>query len=204
MTVNVTRTDVTASSLREEARRTGDASAARRMLEIAKVLEGASRGAAARQCGMDRHTLRDWVHRLSDEGTDGLFDRAHGGGAPRGLTGGQEAEVAEWIRTGPDPEADGIVRWRPADLGERIGRTFDAAFHERSVGKLVRRPGFRRIPVRPRHPRADPEAQEAFKKRMARPVCKRFLRSDLISLRQRIRSQGTALAKMEIRTSWSS
>jgi SRSO17 transposase len=40
--------------------------------------------------------------------------------------------------------------------------------------------------------------------RMARPICKRFSRSDLTSLRQRIRSQGTALAKMELRASWSS
>jgi len=38
-----------------------------------------------------------------------------------------------------------------------------------------------------------------LKKRMARPVCKGFLRSDLSSLRQRIRSQDRVLAKMEIR-----
>ena len=34
-----------------------------------------------------------------------------------------------------------------------------------------------------------------------RPVCKRLLRSDLSSLHQRIRSQGSTLAKMEIRAS---
>ena len=33
------------------------------------------------------------------------------------------------------------------------------------------------------------------------PVCKRLLRSDLSSLHQRIRSQGSTLAKMEIRAS---
>jgi transposase len=38
-------------------------------------------------------------------------------------------------------------------------------------------------------------------KRMARPVCKQIRRSDQSSLRQRIRSQGRALAKMEIRAS---
>ena len=38
-------------------------------------------------------------------------------------------------------------------------------------------------------------------KRMARPVCKQFHRSDLSSLHQRIRSQGRTLAKMEIRAS---
>jgi hypothetical protein len=39
----------------------------------------------------------------------------------------------------------------------------------------------------------------AFKKRMARPVRKRFLQSDLNSLRQRIRPVGMTRAKMEIR-----
>ena len=41
-------------------------------------------------------------------------------------------------------------------------------------------------------------------KRMARPVGKWFLRSGIGSLRQRIRSQGRTLAKMEIRASHAS
>jgi hypothetical protein len=64
--------------------------------------------------------------------------------------------------------------------------------------------GYRKLSARPRHHAQNPEALAAFKKRMARPVCKRFLRSDLSSLRQRIRPMGMALAKMEIRASWSS
>jgi hypothetical protein len=72
------------------------------------------------------------------------------------------------------------------------------------VGKLLRRLGFRRRSVRPRHPAHDAAAQEAHKKRMARPACKQISRLGLISLRQRIRSQGRTLAKMEIRASRSS
>jgi transposase len=164
MTVMITRTDISASALRQEAGRTKDAPAARRMLAIALVLEGCSRSDAARQCGMDRQTLRDWVHRFNDGGLDGLFDRAHGGGAPRKLSAEQEAEFEAWVRSGPDPETDGIVRWRLVDLRERISRTFAVDLHERSVGKLARRIGFRRISVRPRHPQADAEAQDAHKK----------------------------------------
>jgi transposase len=164
MTVKITRTDVSASALRREASRTNDAPASRRMLAIALVLEGCPRRDAARQCGMDRQTLRDWVHRVNDDGLNGLFDRAHGGGAPRKLSAEQEAAFEEWVRAGPDPETDGIVRWRLTDLRERIARTFSVELHERSVGKLARRIGFRHISVRPRHPRADAEAQEAHKK----------------------------------------
>jgi len=38
-----------------------------------------------------------------------------------------------------------------------------------TVGKLLRKLGYRRLSVRPRHPRADPVAQEDFKKNSSRP-----------------------------------
>jgi transposase len=164
MTVKIIRTDVSATALRLEASRTHDAPAARRMLAIAMVLEGCPRLDTARQCGMDRQTLRDWVHRFNDEGLNGLLDRAHGGGARRKLSPEQEATFEAWVRAGPDPETDGIVRWRLIDLRDRISRTFAVELHERSVGKLARRIGFRHISVRPRHPRADAKAQETHKK----------------------------------------
>jgi Homeodomain-like domain len=63
MTVAITQTDLTAADLRKAARQTQDANASRWMLAIALLLEGWSREAAAEACGMDRQTLRDWVHR---------------------------------------------------------------------------------------------------------------------------------------------
>jgi len=98
------------------------------------------------------------------EGIAGLANRPHGGGPERKLSAEQEAAIAQWVRCGPDPEQDGIVRWRLIDLRERIAREFEVQFHERSVGKLVHHLGFRRISVRPRHPEADAVAQEAHKK----------------------------------------
>jgi transposase-like protein len=65
MTVAITRKEPGAAELRREAERCRDAKAARRMLALALVLEGASREAAARCAGMDRQTLRDWVHRYN-------------------------------------------------------------------------------------------------------------------------------------------
>ena len=56
--IAITRTELTASELRTAAGRTKDARAARRMLAIALVLEGADRTTAAETCGMDRQTLR--------------------------------------------------------------------------------------------------------------------------------------------------
>ena len=71
MAVAITRQDVSVGDLRREAGRTRDAKAARRMLAIACVMEGQSREDAAETCGMDRQTLRDWVHRFNADGLVG-------------------------------------------------------------------------------------------------------------------------------------
>ena len=92
MTVSITRSEHTAAELRREAGRTADARASRRMLALALVLDGKNRETAARQCGMDRQTLRDWVHRYNADGLPGLSDQPHGGGARSKLTEGQGCE----------------------------------------------------------------------------------------------------------------
>ena len=163
MTVAVTRKELGAAELRREAGRCRDARAARRILALALVLEGSSREEAARVAGMDRQTLRDWVHRYNAEGLDGLSDRRRPGPRPR-LTPEQEAELATAVERGPDPDRDGAVRWRRVDLKALIEARYGVALHERSVGKVLRRLGFSRVSVRPRHPKADAAAQEAFKK----------------------------------------
>jgi transposase len=163
MTVAVTRKELGAVELRREARRCRDTAASRRMLALALVLEGASREEAARAAGMDRQTLRDWVHRYNAEGLAGLRDRPRSGRRPR-LTAGQEAELAAAVERGPDPDRDGVVRWRRVDLQALIEARFGVRLHERSVGKVLHRLGFARLSVRPKHPKADEAAQEAFKK----------------------------------------
>ena len=51
-----------------------------------------------------------------------------------------------------------------ADLARVIKARFNVTLAERSVGAMLRRLGFRRLSVRPRHPQQDPAAQEAHKK----------------------------------------
>src|ERR671927_242775 len=162
MTIAITRQELGAGELRREATRCRDAAAARRMLALALVLEGSSREEAARHAGMDRQTLRDWVHRYNAEGLAGLRDRRRPGPRRR-LTPEQEAELVTAVEQGPDPERDGVVRWRRVDLQALIEARFAVRLHERSVGKVLRRLGFARLSVRPKHPKADAAAQAAFK-----------------------------------------
>lgn len=163
MVVAIARTDLTARELRAAAAKSQDAKAARRMLAIALVLEGADRRTAAKTCGMDRQTLRDWVHRYNENGLDGLSNRPAPGREPL-LNAAQKAELAALVRKGPDPEKHGVVRWRRVDLQREIEDRFGVTMHERTVGKQLAALGFRRLSVRPEHPKSDPQAQDTFKK----------------------------------------
>ena len=102
------------------------------------------------------------VHRYNAEGLDGLSDRRSPGPARR-LSDAQRAELARIVQDGPDIEADGVVRWRRVDLQRVIAERFEVEMHERTVGKQLAAMGFRRLSVRPHHPRRDPAAQETFK-----------------------------------------
>ncbi len=161
--VAITRTDMSAADLRAAARASADAKQASRILAIAMVLDGLSREKAARLCGMDRQTLCDWVHRYNEEGLEGLADRPRSG-RPASLSWVEQGKLASWVEEGADLARDGVVRFRRADLRDRVAAEFGVELHERSVGKLLRRLDFRHLSVRPREPQSDLEAQETFKK----------------------------------------
>src|SRR5271166_2542402 len=131
--------------------------------EPAQVLEGASRLDAARRTGMDRQTLRDWVHRYNEAAIEGLISRVAPGAAPK-LTEVQMAELRELVVAGPDPEIHQVVRWRCIDLCGEVARRFSVTVPERTIGKWLRKLELTRLQPRPYHPKKDEAAQQAFKK----------------------------------------
>jgi len=157
------RADYSAAELRRLAKGSKDSKQSRRLLSLAAVLDGMGRKEAARVGGMDRQTLRDWVHRFNETGPDGLMDAWNGGPQPR-LSPAQKAELAGIVETGPDPAFDGVVRWRRVDLQKVIKQHFGVDYHERYVGTLLKELGFSHISARPRHPGQDGEIVEAYKK----------------------------------------
>ena len=141
----------TPAELRALARRERDGRVGSRLLALANALDGMSRGAAARAAGRDRQTLRDWVHRFNAHGPDGLRDSWSKGPEPR-LSAEQRAEIIQLVETGPDR------------LQRVIHERFGIAYHERTIGKLLKTLGFSHISARPRHPAQDQHTIEAFKK----------------------------------------
>jgi len=161
--IEVTRLDYTAIALRQLASHERDGAVVRRLLAIAAVLDGDSRTDAAKHNGMDRQTLRDWVHRYNAESVDGLHSRDTPG-RPPALSKEQTEELRQMVLDGPDPKRHHVVRWRCADLRDEIQARWSVRLHVRSVGKLLHRLKMTRLQPRPFHPKVDVAAQETYKK----------------------------------------
>lgn len=154
------RQDISAVVLRKKARQEKDGKVVLRLFGIANVLDGISRQEAARQAGMSRQTLCDWIHHYNLKGIEGLRNRPKGH-ARRALTPEQEKKLEAIVEQPPEGT---LIRWRRIDLKAVIEKEFGVTYHERSVGKVLRRMGFVRLSVRPLHPKTSLEEQETFKK----------------------------------------
>lgn len=162
------RDDYDAAQLRALSKQSRDAGQIRRLLALAGVYDGMSRAAAARIGGMDRQTLRDWVHRFNDEGPEGLVNRK-ASGRTCWLSDEQMAELGEIVETGPDLATHGVVRWRRVDLQRVIEERFGVTYSERAISELLKRLGFAHISGRPQHPAQEEDTLEDFKKTLAEP-----------------------------------
>jgi transposase len=83
------------------------------------------------------------------------------------LTDLQKAELLDLVVTGPDPEVNGVVRWRCVDLQAEVARRFSVKVHESTIGRWLKELGLSRLQPRPYHPKKDPEAEATFEKNSA-------------------------------------
>ena len=157
------REDFGVDELRRLAAKAKDGGQARRLLALAAVRDGLNRTEAARLGGMDRQTLRDWVHRFNQHGPDGLIDVKPSGRPPK-LSDEQKEVLRQLVEAGPDRQKDGVARWRCVDLKRVVGQRFGVDLSEVSLGRVLKKLGFSHISARPRHPVQDPQAIATFKK----------------------------------------
>jgi transposase len=154
---------LSADEFRRQASQTKNADQARRLLALAAIRDGISREQAAKLGGMDRQTLRDWVHAYNAHGIDGLINGTSPG-RPSKLSDAQKLEIKALVVKGPDIEADGIVRWRLIDLARLAKTRFGVTVDEDTMGRVVRGLGFSHISARPQHPKQKDGAVDDFKK----------------------------------------
>ena len=157
------RSDFTADDLRQLAKGSRDASQSRRLLALAAIYDGGRRSEAARIGVVGLQSVRDWVLAFNADGPAGLIDGKAPGNPPK-LNDEHRRALAEIVERGPDPERDGVVRWRRKDLAAWLHARFQVSLDETTVGRELRKLGFAKISARPRHHAQDPAALEAFKK----------------------------------------
>jgi transposase len=125
------------------------------------LAQGLTSGQVAAVTGYTVNWIRTIARRYNQRGPVGLEDRRHRHPGARGLlSAAQRAALAGALQ---QPAADGGVwtgpkaaAWMAATLGRRV--------HPQRGWEVLRRLGWSSKVPRPRHAKADPSAQAAFKK----------------------------------------
>ena len=111
------RDDFDATALRRLARRSQDSNQSRRLLALAAIYDGGSRGDAACIGSVGLQTVRDWVLRFNAAGPDGVVDGKAPGQTPK-LNKARRRALVRIVESGPIPAVHGVVRWRLIDLAQ--------------------------------------------------------------------------------------
>lgn len=114
--------------------------------------------------GTDRTTLWRWIKRFASQGIAGLADEPKGH-KPLKLGAEQRQHVARWLEEGRNSQGEPIF-WTLQKLMLAIEMEFGISLGQTATWDLVRQLGFRQKVPRPRHAKADKQAQESFKKNL--------------------------------------
>jgi transposase len=126
------------------------------------ALRGFTAPATAMCVGLSRRICQRWICRYNVEGLAGLDDLR--GQQPRDvLTAEQEARMRQRLAEGPRPE-DRICSLRGVDVQRILAQEFGVLRSLPAVYCLLHRLEYSYLRPRPRHRRADPKLQAAFRR----------------------------------------
>lgn len=145
-------------------RKEKDATRSKRLRIVILAMEGWTAPAVAMSVGLSRRDCQEWVRRFNASGLAGLED-CHGGGRETPLTPEQEEQFRKRLEDGPTAE-DEVCSLRGTDLQGILAREFGVLRCLASTYNLLHRLGYSCLRPRPRHCKADPAAQAAFKEQL--------------------------------------
>jgi transposase len=161
--------------LRRLARAEREARMRIRVQAILLAKQGRTAEEIAETLGASRRPVQEWVRRYNHSGVDGLRHRP-GQGRREKLSLAQRDRFVARIEAAAQP-TDAVCTLRGRDFQRILKEEFGKLYRLSSVYALLHRLGYSCLMPRPRHPKADPAVQEAFKKkswgrskRSARPI----------------------------------
>ena len=138
----------------------------RRFRGIVLAAQGLSAAKIAAALGCTPRAIQKWTRRYNDGGVEALADRPGRGGKPR-LDPAEHDRLRRRIEAGPTPE-DGVCAFHNPDIRRILDAEFGVKLGAQAVYDLLHRLKLSSLMPRPVHRKADPEAQEAFKKGLPR------------------------------------
>jgi len=162
----IVQTSLTPDELAKIAKKEPNPRVRQRLLAVRLVVMGNTVPKAAKAVGLKQRQSRNWIHRFNAEGVDGLRDRQRPG-QPVKLPRQKEQAFRERIEKGAG-QKDPTRNLRVKDVQRILREEFGADYCLGGTYFLLHRLGFSSLVPRPRHPKADPQAQAEFKKNTAR------------------------------------
>ena len=133
-----------------------------RIQTIVLAKQGLSCPQIVEMTGYCRRTIQRWVGRYNQAGIKGLVDQPRSG-RPAKLAVEQQAEFSARVDAGPRL-SDGTATLYGRDIQQILEKEFGVIYTLDGVYKLLHRLGYSCLKPRPRHEKADPVVQQAFKK----------------------------------------
>jgi transposase len=132
-----------------------------RLLAFAHIKEGKSNIEIAKMLKVNRMTITDWIKKFNSEGIQGLNEKG-GRGARHKLPASEEEAFKKSVLELQDKKDGGRIKG--TDILQLIEEKFSVKCTLQSIYNTLHRVDLVWISGRSKHPKADPEAQEAFKK----------------------------------------
>ena len=143
------------------ARQERDARVAIRLRAVILAKQGHDAPAIARLLGRSRRAVQQWVRWYNQEGAGALPDAPRPGQTKK-LKPEQEAGLCAWLDAGP-PKDGRECAYRGPEVRAHIQAAFGVPYSLSGAYDLLHRLKYSALRPRPRHRKADPLAQEAFK-----------------------------------------
>jgi transposase len=150
------------AALQRLAKKQRNARVHQRFRGVILARQGQTSEAIGMALGVSSRSVRDWVRRYNEGGAPGLGDQPGRGRPPR-LPPEYYPRFRERLDGGAQAD-DGICTLRGVDIQCILEKEFGVVYSVDGVYRLLHRLGYSSLMPRPRHARADPGRQEAFKK----------------------------------------